>query len=80
MLLVKVRPGESLQIDGGISLYFDELERLMIDAPDGVPITLSPDVARIADVFVRIAGRWRLAIDAPPHLGIVRTDAIRRTA
>lgn len=80
MLLVKVRPGETLQIDGGISLYFDEAERLMIDAPDGVPISLSPDVARIAEIDVRIIGRWKLGINAPPHLGIVRSNAIRRTA
>lgn len=84
MLIVKVRRGESVQIGTGVSFYFDEAARPVIDAPLDVPVALSPDAALIGgsmhgDILVRLLGGFRVSIHAPPTIEIMRSDAIRQT-
>lgn len=75
MLIVKLRHGASLKIGTFAAVRFVG-KRPEIDASDGVPVEYGPDAALIGGVIlVRLLEEFRVAVDAPSSVPLVRSDA-----
>lgn len=79
MLILKIKPGEVVRVGPDVALYYTPTRRLEVETERHV--AYGPRAARIGGtILVEPLDGWRVSIDAPRSVAILRDDAIRRTA
>lgn len=79
MLVLKVKPGETVRVGPDVAIYYTPTRRLEVVTERHV--AYGPDAALIGGtILVKPLDGWRMSIEAPRSVLILRDELIARAA